>query len=124
MEWAQVKKRSKDEPWGTPTISHKYEKSSEKAKSGCKKEEENQGTPGNQVKKMFPGESGNFVKIPIKQTTTFRMDKQWGPAIQHRELYPVSWDRTWWKIIWQGMYVYRGHFAVQWKLAQYCKSIL
>jgi len=29
------------------------------------------------------------------------MDKQWGPSEQHRELYPVSWDRTWWKKIWE-----------------------
>ena len=25
------------------------------------------------------------------QTITFRMDKQSGPAIQHRDLYPISW---------------------------------
>ena len=24
---------------------------------------------------------------------TFRMDKQSGPNVQHRELHPVSWDR-------------------------------
>ena len=24
---------------------------------------------------------------------SFRRDKQRGPAVQHRELYPVSWDR-------------------------------
>ena len=28
------------------------------------------------------------------QTITFRMDKQQGPTVQHRDLYPVSWDRT------------------------------
>ena len=27
------------------------------------------------------------------------MDKQWGLAIRHRELYPVSWGRTLWKIV-------------------------
>ena len=27
------------------------------------------------------------------QTITFRMDKQQGPAVQHRELYPISWDK-------------------------------
>ena len=27
------------------------------------------------------------------QTITFRMDKQGGPAVQNRELYPISWDR-------------------------------
>ena len=79
----------------------------------------------------------------------FRMDKQWGPSLQHRELYPVSWDRTWWKIVQEKecvyvciytalshiyvhtliyihthIYIYEwlGHFAVQQKLAQHCKS--
>ena len=35
------------------------------------------------------------------QTITFRMDKQWGivPTVQHKELYPISRDTTWWKII-------------------------
>ena len=28
------------------------------------------------------------------QTTTFRMDKQQGPNVEHRELYPVFWDKT------------------------------
>ena len=27
------------------------------------------------------------------QTITFRMDKQQGPAVQHRELYLVFWDK-------------------------------
>ena len=27
------------------------------------------------------------------QSITFRMDKQCGPAVQHRELYPFTWDR-------------------------------
>ena len=35
------------------------------------------------------------------QTIPFRMDKQWGPTVQHRELDPISWDRTWWKIVWE-----------------------
>ena len=26
-------------------------------------------------------------------TIIFRADKQQGPAVQHRELYPVLWDR-------------------------------
>ena len=33
------------------------------------------------------------------QTITFRMDKQWSPSVQHRQLYPITCDRTWWKII-------------------------
>ena len=28
----------------------------------------------------------------LMQTITFRMDRQWGPTVQHRELYPVSGD--------------------------------
>ena len=27
------------------------------------------------------------------QTITFRMDRQQGPTVQHREVYPVSWDK-------------------------------
>ena len=27
------------------------------------------------------------------QTITFRIDKQQGPTVQHRELYPVSWGK-------------------------------
>ena len=27
------------------------------------------------------------------QTVTFRMEKQQGPAVQHRELEPISWER-------------------------------
>ena len=35
------------------------------------------------------------------QTITFRMDKQWGPTVHHRELYAVCWDRSWWKMVWE-----------------------
>ena len=37
---------------------------------------------------------------------TFRMDKQWGPIVQHRGLYPISWGRTWWKIVWEKECIY------------------
>ena len=40
------------------------------------------------------------------QTITFWVDKQWGPSVQHRELYPIFWDRTWWKIVWEKECVY------------------
>ena len=58
------------------------------------------------------------------------MDKQWGPAAQHRELHPISWDRPWWKIVWEKqsmgkrMYIHvrLGHYAVQQKLTQHYKS--
>ena len=33
------------------------------------------------------------------QTTTYRMDKQPGPNVQHRELYLISWDKPQWKRI-------------------------
>ena len=39
------------------------------------------------------------------QTITFGMDKQWGRTVQHRELYPISWVRIWWKIVWKKMYI-------------------
>ena len=33
------------------------------------------------------------------QTVTFGMDKQCGPTVQQRVLYPISWVRTRWKIV-------------------------
>ena len=36
----------------------------------------------------------------------FRMDKQQSPTILHRELYPVSWDRPWWKTVWEKECIY------------------
>ena len=33
------------------------------------------------------------------QTITFGMNKQWDPTVQHREPYPNSCVRTWWKIL-------------------------
>ena len=29
------------------------------------------------------------------------MNKQWDPTAQHRELYLISWDRLWRKIVWE-----------------------
>ena len=34
------------------------------------------------------------------------VDKQWGPAVQHRELYPITCDGTWWKIMWEKECIY------------------
>ena len=31
------------------------------------------------------------------QTIIFRMDKQQGPTVQHRELYPIPWDKQYGK---------------------------
>ena len=55
-----------------------------------------------------------------------RIDKQWGPTVQHREPYPDSCDRRWWRIILKKMYVsvWLGHFAVQQKLARHYKSTI
>ena len=35
------------------------------------------------------------------QTIALGVDKQWGPAVQHKELYPITWDGTWWRIMWE-----------------------
>ena len=35
------------------------------------------------------------------QMVIFRIDKQGGPAVYHSEPYPITYDRTWWKIIWE-----------------------
>ena len=57
---------------------------------------------------------------------TFRMDKQWGPAVEHRELYAITHDGAWRRIMWEDcvIYVWLGHFALQQKLTQYCKSAI
>ena len=49
-------------------------------------------------------------------TTAFGMDKKWDPAVEHWELYVVTCDGAWWRIMWkkEGIYVrvWLGHFAV------------
>ena len=39
------------------------------------------------------GEGWTGVWTQQMQTITYRMDKQQGPTVQHRELYSVSWDK-------------------------------
>ena len=49
------------------------------------------------------------------QTIIFRMDKQWGPAMQYKELHPISWGKTRMEENVRKrmyMYVWLGHFAV------------
>ena len=42
----------------------------------------------------------NLPRMRKHVCLTFEMGKQWGPTIQHRELYSISWHRPWWwKII-------------------------
>ena len=50
------------------------------------------------------------------QTIPFRMGKQWGPAEQHRELYPISWDKTQWKAQQKGIWLVSMRTQV-WSLA-------
>ena len=40
------------------------------------------------------------------QTIAFGVDKQWDFAVEHRELYPVTCDGTWWRIMWEKEYIY------------------
>ena len=35
------------------------------------------------------------------QTIAFGVDKQWDLAVEHRELYSVTCDGTWWGIMWE-----------------------
>ena len=62
----------------------------------------------------------------IKLKIACRIDKQWGPDVQHRELYPITCDRAWEKITWEKecIYVWLGHFAVQQILTEQCKSAI
>ena len=39
-------------------------------------------------------QDGQGVEGWQMQITTFGMNKQWGPSVQHRELCPDFWDRT------------------------------
>ena len=34
------------------------------------------------------------------------MNKQYGPTVQDRELYPISWGKTWCKTVWEKEYIY------------------
>ena len=65
------------------------------------------------------------------QTITFRMGKQRGPTVQHKEICPVFWVRTRWKI--GGLKkeykqidinIYTYIFAIQQKLEEHYKSAL
>ena len=40
------------------------------------------------------------------QTTAFGVDKQWDPAVEHRELYLVTCDGAWWRIMWEKECIY------------------
>ena len=77
------------------------------------------------------------------QTIAFGVDKQWDPAIKLRELYLVTCDGTWWRIMWEKkicvcvcvcmcvcvsvcvcVCIWLGQFAVQQKLTEHCKSTI
>ena len=40
------------------------------------------------------------------QIIAFGVDKQWDPAVKHRELYLVIYDGTWWRIMWEKEHIY------------------
>ena len=53
------------------------------------------------------------------------VDKQQGPAGQHRELYATSCDKPWWRRIWKkNVYMWPSHFDVQHKWTWHCKSTM
>ena len=61
------------------------------------------------------------------QTIALGVGKQWDHAVKHKELYLVTCNGTWWRIIWEKgyIYIYRlGHYAVQQKLIEHCKSTI
>ena len=47
-----------------------------------------------------------LMGVTVIALVTLRMGKQWGPTVEHRELCPSSWVRTWWKIVWKKIYMY------------------
>ena len=58
------------------------------------------------------------------------MDRQWDPAVWPKDLYLITCDGTWWRLMWKKMhvyiyvYIYLSYFAVQQKLAEHCKSTI
>ena len=62
------------------------------------------------------------------QTTIYKIDKQQGPTVQHRELYSIPCNKPYGKededyiYIYIYIYIYENHFAVHQKLIQHCKS--
>ena len=52
------------------------------------------------------------------QTIIFSMDDKWDPSVQHWELYPISWDRTWRKIVGEKECV----FMYDWVTALYSRN--
>ena len=53
-------------------------------------------------------------------TIAFGVDKQWDLAVYYRELYLVTHDGTWWKIMWEKEHTHThththdlGNFAIQ-----------
>ena len=49
------------------------------------------------------------------QTTAFGMDKQWDPVVLHWELYAVTYDGAWWRIMQEKECIYvlwLGQFSV------------
>ena len=57
------------------------------------------------------------------QTIAFGVDKQWDPAVQHWQLYVVTCDGAWWRIMWEKecvciytyiyIYTYTDHIYVR-----------
>ena len=72
------------------------------------------------------GRDGLGVWDEQMQTNIYRMDKQQGPTVYHRELCSVSCDKPQRRRIRRRMYigVWLSHFAVQQKLTQHCKSTI
>ena len=54
-------------------------------------------------------------------TTVLGVDGQWGPAVQHSELYIPMWKKNLKNS--GGMYMY-NHLAVDQKLTQHCESMI
>ena len=65
-------------------------------------------------------ESGLGVWDLQMRTITYRMDKQQGPTVEHRELHSISCNKPWWKGTWKCITL--NHFAVCRKLTQYCDA--
>ena len=61
------------------------------------------------------GRSGMDWEFGVSGWKLFHLEwiKQWGPTVQHRELYPITCDRTWWKVVWEKEYVcvWLSHFC-------------
>ena len=73
------------------------------------------------------GGSGMYGELGVSRHKILHLEWKSNEVLLYgRELFPISWDRTWWKVVWEKDVYMRmtGPYAVQQKLTQHCKSTM